>query len=109
VKVQEAEGGIVTDIAVVDVHDSALVESSIAAHEKHFGHVPRVVSADRGFYSTANIARASEMGVLHVVIPKPGHRSDAVREKERARPFRRARTARSDRRPGRRCQEFALE
>ena len=95
VKVQEAEGGVVTDIAVVDVSDSALVESSIEAHKKHFGRAPNVLSADRGFYSTANIARASEMGVLHVVIPKPGNRSDAVREKERTQPFRRARAWRA--------------
>jgi transposase, IS5 family len=95
VKVQEAEGGVVTDIAVVDVSDSALVESSIDAHKKHFGRAPTVLSADRGFYSTANIARASEMGVHHVVIPKPGHRSDPVREKERARSFRRARAWRA--------------
>lgn len=95
VKVQEAEGGIVTDIAVVDVSDSALVESSIDAHKKCFGFAPGLLSADRGFYSTANIARAVEMGVRHVVIPKPGHRSDAVREKERARSFRRARAWRA--------------
>jgi IS5 family transposase len=95
VKVQEAEGGVVTDIAVVDVHDSALVESSIAAHEKRFGRVPYVVSADRGFYSTANIARAADLGVRHVVIPKPGHRSDAVRAKERTRAFRRGRAWRA--------------
>jgi IS5 family transposase len=95
VKVQEAEGGVVTDIAVVDVHDAALVESSIVVHEKHFGRVPHVVSADRGFYSTANIARAGELGVRHVVIPKPGHRSDAVRAKEKTRAFRRARAWRA--------------
>ena len=95
VKVQEAEGGVVTDIAVVDGHDSTLVESSIAAHERHFGRVPHVLSADRGFYSTANIARAAELGVRHIVIPKPGHRSDAVRAKEQTRTFRRARAWRA--------------
>mgnify|MGYP001076446708 FL=1 len=70
-------------------------ESSIDAHKKCFGFAPGLLSADRGFYSTANIARAVEMGVRHVVIPKPGHRSDAVREKERARSFRRARAWRA--------------
>lgn len=95
VKVQEAEGGVVTDIAIVDVSDSALVESSIAAHKKQFGRAPDLLSADRGFYSTANIARAAEMGVRKVVIPKPGHRSDAIREKERERSYRRARAWRA--------------
>jgi IS5 family transposase len=95
VKVQEAEGGVVTDIAIVDVHDSALVESSLAVHKKHFGRVPRILSADRGFYSTANIVGPMKMGVRHVVIPKPGHRSDAVRAKERSRAFRRGRAWRA--------------
>jgi IS5 family transposase len=96
VKVQESEGGVVTDIAIVNVmNDTALVESSIEAHQKHFGRAPQVLAADRGFYSAANIARASEMGVRHVVIPKPGHRSDAVKERERTRSFRRARAWRA--------------
>jgi transposase, IS5 family len=95
VKVQEAEGGVVTDIAVVDVHDSALIESSIEVHKKHFGRAPHLLSTDRGFYSTSNVARASEMGVSHVVIPKPGHRSDALRAIEGTRRYRRARAWRA--------------
>ena len=95
VKVQEAEGGVVTDIAVVNVSDSALVESSIEAHKKHFGRAPTLLSADRGFYSTANITRALEMGVRQVVIPKPGYRSEATRAKEGVRSFRRARAWRA--------------
>jgi IS5 family transposase len=95
VKVQEAEGGIVTDIAVVSGHDSALIESSIAAHTKHFGRPPRVLAADRGFYSGANIERAAAMGVRHVVIPKTGHRTDASRAREGTRTFRRARAWRA--------------
>lgn len=95
VKVQEAEGGIVTDIAVVDVHDSALVESSIEIHTRHFGRPPRVLAADRGFYSGVNIERAAAMGVRHVVIPKTGHRSDAVRAREGTRVFRRGRAWRA--------------
>jgi IS5 family transposase len=95
VKVQEAEGGVVTDIAVVDVHDAQLVESSLLAHEKHFGRPPRVLAADRGFYSNANITMAQEMGVVHVVIPKTGHRSDAVRAREQTRAFRRCRAWRA--------------
>jgi IS5 family transposase len=95
VKVQEAEGGIVTDIAVVSGHDSALVESSIEAHTKQFGRPPRVLAADRGFYSGINIERAAAMGVRHVVIPKTGHRTAAVRSRESTRTFRRARAWRA--------------
>lgn len=95
-KVQEAEGGVVTDIVVVNVmNDSALVESSIEAHKKRFGRAPSMLSADRGFYSLANLKRAAEMGVRHVVIPKPRHRGDAVKARERTRSFRRARAWRA--------------
>ena len=94
VKVQEAEGGIVTDIAIVNTkHDSVLVESSIEARPKRFWCAPRLLAADRGFYSAKNIARATEMGVRHVVIPKTGHRSDAVCEHKRT--FRRGRAWRA--------------
>jgi len=95
VKVQEAEGGIVTDIAVVDVHDSALLESSIDVHKKHFGRAPHLVAADRGFYSADNVERATAQGVRRVVIPKTGGRSRAVRERERTRAFRRGRAWRA--------------
>lgn len=95
VKVQEAEGGIVTDVAVVDVHDAALLESSIAIHRCHFGRAPHLVAADRAFYSAANVERATAMGVRRVVIPKTGHRSKAVRERESTRPFRRGRAWRA--------------
>lgn len=52
VKVQESEGGIVTDIAVDDVRaDALLLVSAVEHHQTLFGHVPRMVATDRGFYS----------------------------------------------------------
>jgi IS5 family transposase len=95
VKVQEAEGGIVTDIRVVTGHDSALLVPSVEHHEQVFGRVPRVVATDRGFFSLDNIRDVATMGVRCVAVPRPGHRSPAWIAHERRRPFRRARAWRA--------------
>jgi IS5 family transposase len=95
VKVQEAEGGIVTDIDVVTVHDALLLVPSVEHHVGVFGRAPRVVATDRGFFSLDNVRRVEEMGVKTAAIPKPGYRAPAWLAKERARPFRRARAWRA--------------
>jgi IS5 family transposase len=55
VKVQEAEGGVVTDIDVVIEGNPALLVPSVERHKKVFGRVPRVVATDRGFFSLENV------------------------------------------------------
>jgi transposase, IS5 family len=95
VKVQEAEGGIVTDIAVVTEHDTRLLVPSVEHHRHVFGHVPRVVATDRGFFSLDNIRDVATMGVRCVAVPKPGYRSPGWLARERSRPFRRARAWRA--------------
>jgi IS5 family transposase len=95
VKVQEAEGGIVTDIGVTHEHDAALLIPSIQQHQRVFGRVPRVVATDRGFFSNENVASAERMGVRCAAIPKPGHRSAQWLARERSRAFRRARAWRA--------------
>jgi transposase, IS5 family len=95
VKVQEAEGGIVTDIAVVAEHDAKLLVPAVEHHKKVFGRVPRVVATDRGFFSFDNVRDVADMGVRCVAVPKPGYRSDAWLARERSRSFRRARAWRA--------------
>jgi IS5 family transposase len=95
VKVQEAEGGIVTDIAVVTEHDAKLLVPSVEHHKKVFGRVPHVVATDRGFFSLENVRNVAIMGVRCVAVPKPGHRSPGWLARERSRPFRRARAWRA--------------
>jgi IS5 family transposase len=95
VKVQEAEGGIVTDIGVVAAGDAALLIPSVEHHQRLFGRVPRVVATDRGFFSIENVATVERMGVRCAAIPKPGHRSTAWLARERSRSFRRARAWRA--------------
>lgn len=95
VKVQEAEGGIVTDVAVVTEHDTKLLVPSVEHHRHVFGRVPRVVATDRGFFSLDNIRDVATLGVRCVAVPKPGHRSPGWLARERSRPFRRARAWRA--------------
>lgn len=95
VKVQEAEGGVVTDISVVTEGDAKLLVPSVEHHERVFGRVPRVVATDRGFFSFENIRDVDAMGVRCVAVPKPGHRSAGWLARERTRPFRRARAWRA--------------
>ena len=95
VKVQEAEGGIVTDIAVVTEHDAKLLVPSVEHHKRIFGRVPRVVATDRAFFSLDNVRDVAAMGVRCVAVPKPGHRSATWIAHERRRAFRRARAWRA--------------
>lgn len=92
VKVQEAEGGIVTDVGLVrDKADAPLLVPAVERHIKVFGHAPGTAATDRGFYSGEGERKIRELGVRRAVIPKPGHRSDKRVEHERQRWFRRGR------------------
>jgi IS5 family transposase len=92
VKVQEAEGGLVTDIEVVDgKNDSPTLVPSVNRHISVFGKPPQLAAADRGYYSNAGVDTAAELGVRRVVVPKPGHKSKQRTALERKRWFQRGR------------------
>jgi len=96
VKVQEAEGGIVTDIAVVaGTHDSGLLVPSVERHIELFGRAPHLAATDRGFFSLVGERRITELGVKRPVIPHSGHRSKERIAHERQRWFRRGRAWRA--------------
>jgi len=96
VKVQEAEGGLVTDVGVVDGnHDSTLLVPSVERHIAIFGRPPHLVATDRGFYSIVGERRIQELGVRRPVIPHSGYRSRARIKYERQRWFRRGRAWRA--------------
>ena len=56
VKIQEAEQQIVTHYEVYDRRpaDSDLLVPAVEEHRRQFGHAPRLVTADAGFFSAAN-------------------------------------------------------
>jgi IS5 family transposase len=73
VKIQESDGGLVTDVGEVPGKaDAPLLEPSIERHVAVFGHAPRVAATDRGFYSDEGVAALTRMGVTTAAIPKPG-------------------------------------
>lgn len=92
VKVQEADGGIVTDIAPVRAKcDAPLLVPSVEHHIRVFKKPPRLVATDRGFWSGKGERRVKELGVVQPVIPRQGYRSPARVAHERQRWFRRGR------------------
>src|SRR2546425_52456 len=96
VKVQETDGGIVTEVGVVDGKtDAPLLVQAVEGHGRVFGRPPGLVAVDRGFYSTDGERRVRALGVHHAVIPKPGFRSRERIDYERQRWFRRGRAWRA--------------
>jgi transposase, IS5 family len=96
VKVQEAEGGIVTDVALVPGKaDAPLLVPSVQYHQRLFGRAPRLAATDRGFYSTEGERTIKQLGVKRPVIPKPGGKSKERTEHERQRWFKAGRAWRA--------------
>jgi IS5 family transposase len=96
IKVQESDGGLVTDICTVQgTADQPLLVPSAKRHIEVFGRPPDLVSADRGFYSAEGEEGLKKLGVRRVVVPKPGHRSEKRQRLERQRWYRRGRAWRA--------------
>jgi IS5 family transposase len=96
VKVQEAEGGIVTDIGVDDARsDPGLLVPSVEVHKAMFDRAPTLVATDRGFFSIRGERRLVELGVRRPVTPWPGHRTKQRIAHERQRWFQRGRAWRT--------------
>jgi IS5 family transposase len=71
VRIQEAENQVVVDYEVYHrrIDDQALLLPAISAHEAIFGKPPRLIAADRGFWSAKNKREAKAAGVAKVCIP----------------------------------------
>ena len=95
VHVQEADGGIVTDIGVTTKHDAALLVPAVERHIELFGRPPILAATDRGYFSRDGERRVQELGVRRPVIPHCGYRSKARIAHERQRWFRRGRAWRA--------------
>jgi transposase, IS5 family len=92
VKIQEAEQQIVTHYEVYDRRpaDSDLLVSAVQEHQRQFGHAPRLVTADAGFFSAANEAAVHELGVRRVCMPNRSSKSPQRKQFQRKRWFRQA-------------------
>jgi IS5 family transposase len=92
IKIQEAENQIITHYEVYDNRpaDSVLLVPSVEQHILQFGRAPELVTADPGFFSAANEARAEELGVRRVSIPSHATKSPARKQRQKKRWFRKA-------------------
>jgi IS5 family transposase len=74
VKLQEADGHIITDYQVCAprVRDECLWGPALERHRALFGRPPRLAVADAGFASTANERLAVGLGVPRVALPRRG-------------------------------------
>jgi hypothetical protein len=63
---------------------------ALEAHLKLFGQAPRLATADRGFWNSANQKAAAQLGVKQVVLPGCGRLSAARALRQKQRWFRRA-------------------
>jgi IS5 family transposase len=92
IKVQEAEGQIITHYEVYDARpaDADLLIPALEAHQRLLGRVPRLVTADAAFYSLKNEAAAHGMGVSRVSIPNRSTKSRERKALQKKRWFRAA-------------------
>lgn len=92
VKIQEAEGQIITDYQVCPTRmpDADLWTSALDRHVALFGRAPRLAVADAGFASPANERAATVRGVHHVVLPRRGRPAPSRHPPRRERWYRRA-------------------
>ncbi len=74
VYIAESARGLITQYQVLDGNptDDAQVKSSLRRHRETFGDAPKIYSADRGFFSKANIEHCTKAGVELVCIPQRG-------------------------------------
>lgn len=89
----EVEGGFVSQYQVLEGNpsDQDQWEPTLERHQQQFGHPPWQASADRGVHSPDNEALAHRLKVQRIILPQPGQKSEARRQHERQRWFRRGR------------------
>jgi IS5 family transposase len=89
IKVQEAEGQIVTDYEVYDARpvDSDLLAPAVEIHERQFERVPDLVVADAAFYSAQGEKAVAGRGVKKVSVPNRSTKSAERKKMQKQRWF----------------------
>ncbi|HSQ19435.1 MAG TPA: ISNCY family transposase, partial [Blastocatellia bacterium] len=80
VYIAESARGLITQYRVLDGNptDDVHVEDSLKRHQETFGEVPKLYSADRGFFSPKNVQYCKHAGVELVCIPQRGGKKTAA-------------------------------
>jgi len=89
VKIQEAEGQVITDFEVYDERpaDSDVLIPAIEIHQQLTGRTPEMAAGDAGFYSAKNVAMAKQIGVKRVSVPSRSTKSAALKREQKKRWF----------------------
>src|SRR6516164_4317124 len=92
VQFSEAENQIVTHYEVFDQRpsDRELLTNAVKAQEERLGRVPRLATADAGYYAQAHEQNLHDMGVKRVAVPNRNTRSGERKKLERTRWFKKA-------------------
>jgi len=87
----EVDGGLISEYRLLKGNppDDQQWAASVQHHQKLFGHPPKLATADRGVFSSANEQLAREAGIDQVALPQPG-RKDEARQAHEAQPWFRA-------------------
>ena len=89
VKLQEVDGGIISDVEVqfTGTSDVDLLIPSVKTHIKQFGYPPSHLAGDRGFSSAENEDQVYKLHVKYVGLPAKGKLSPERKTHERQRWF----------------------
>jgi IS5 family transposase len=90
VRLDEVENGIISGYSIADGNpaDQSQWVPALDHHQKLFGRMPRLVAADRGFWSSENEKQALALGIAQVVLPATGRLSAKRAEHQKQRWFR---------------------
>lgn len=90
IKIQEAEGQIITHYEVYDArpNDVDLLIPALEVHRQRLGRVPRLATADAAFFSSSNEAAAHALGVKRLSIPNRSTKSVERKKLQKKRWFR---------------------
>ena len=92
VRIDEVENGIVSGYQVQEGNpaDTQAWTPALQQHQVLFGQAPRLATADRGYFSTANEREAQARGVEKVALPARGRLSATRSRLQKQRWFQRA-------------------
>jgi IS5 family transposase len=92
VSIQQVDGAFITDYGVFEKRptDHTLVDPALESHERLFGSLPDVFTADKGFWENAEKTEKLSERVRCVSIGKKGRRTEEERAREHSSEFRHA-------------------
>jgi transposase, IS5 family len=91
-RIDEVENGVVSGYEVLEGNaaDTHSWLPALQQHQAHFGHIPQMATADRGFFSAQNEHASYALGVAKVALPACGRLSKKRTKRQKQRWFKQA-------------------